>query len=56
VCQDRERGSIGNAEFAIDTVQMDLDGALGQPESQGDFLVGCTLGKHEHDLALARGE
>ena len=56
VCQDGERGSVGNAELAINMVQVDLHGALGQPKPSPDFPVGCTLGEHEHDLPLAGRE
>ena len=31
VCQDGERGSVGNAELAINMVQVDLHRTLGQP-------------------------
>jgi hypothetical protein len=31
VCQYGERGSVSNAELAINMVQMDFDGPLSQP-------------------------
>jgi hypothetical protein len=31
VGQYGERSSVGDAEFAVDAVQVDLDGAFGQP-------------------------
>ena len=56
VCQYGERGSVGNAELAINMVQVDLHRTLGQPKPPPDFPVGCTRGEHEHDLPLASRE
>ena len=56
VYQYGERGSIGNAELPVNVVEVDLHGALGQPEPSPDFLVGYTFGEHEHDLAFAGRE
>ena len=40
VCQYGERGSVGNAKLAIDVVQVDLHGALGESKPLCYFLVG----------------
>jgi len=56
VCQYGERRSVGNAELAINTVQVDLHGPLSHAQPPPDFLVGYSLGEHEHELALASRE
>jgi hypothetical protein len=37
-------------------VEVDLHCTLGQPKPSSDFLVGCTRGEHDNDLALAGRE
>src|SRR5258705_10119462 len=37
-------------------MQVDLDGALREPEAPTDFLVGNTLREHQDYLALALGQ
>ena len=51
--QHGERGSVGDAELAINVVQMNLHGSLGQPQPPPDFLVGHALGNHPGYLPLA---
>jgi hypothetical protein len=51
-----QRGSIGDAELAIDVVQVDLHGAFGEFKPLRYFLVGQPFCHHSDDLTLARGE
>ena len=56
MCQYGERGSIGNAKLAIDVVQVDLHGPLGESKPLRYFLVGQTFGYDPDDLAFTRSE
>src|SRR5258705_12629272 len=49
VCQ---RGSVGDAQLPVNPMQVDLDGALRQPEAPTNFLVGNTLREHQDYLSL----
>ena len=40
----------------IDPMQVDLDGALCEPEAPTDLLVGDTLREHLDDLVLPLGQ
>ena len=54
--QYSKRGAVGDAKLPVNPVQVDLDGALREPEAPTDFLVGNTLREHQDYLALALGQ
>jgi hypothetical protein len=56
VSQYSERGAVGDAELPVNPVQVDLDGAFGEPKPLRDFLVGQTLGHYLDDLAFTPSE
>src|ERR1700745_3773869 len=49
-----ELNSGGDAEFRVDAVQVELDGAVGEVETLADLTVGEALGGELDDLEFLR--
>jgi len=49
----RGLGAIANVEFSEDARDVVLDGAFGQVQAIGDFLVRCAAAEKRDDLSLA---
>jgi len=52
----RKRSSVGDAEFAVDSVELNLHGTFREPKPAADFLIRNSLGEFAHNLALALGQ
>jgi uncharacterized membrane protein len=47
---DRKRSSVGDAEFAVDPVELNLHGTFRQPKPAADFRVCNSFGELAHNL------
>src|SRR6266403_1019951 len=50
--QHGEHGSVGDAQLPVNPMQVDLDGALREPETPTNLRVGNTLSEHLNALVL----
>jgi hypothetical protein len=48
--------SVADAEFAIDVLEVGLDGVDGNTQAVGDLLIGAMLGEEAQDVQLAVAE
>ena len=48
--------SVADAEFAIDVLEVGLDGVDGDTQAVGNLLIGAMLGEKSHDIHLAVAE
>ena len=47
---------VADAEFAIDVLEVGLDGVDGDTQAVGDLLIGAMLGEESQDIHLAVAE